>query len=113
MLGIKPILGIQDGEVVLLDKVRGGREAHPKLVELFKARVDPSKPVVVVVTHAQAPVWADRLKNLLQQNFQIQELLEFEIGPTIGTQVGPGTVGAAMFQPREEEQPFIAPLPAS
>jgi len=113
MLGIKPILALEGGEVVLLDRVRGGRAAHPKLIELFKARVDPARPVVVVVTHAQAPVWADRLKNLLQQNFQIQELLEFEIGPTIGTHVGPGTVGAAMFQPREEEQALIAPLPFS
>jgi DegV family protein with EDD domain len=113
VLGIKPILTVQDGEVAPLDRVRGGRAAHPKVIELFKARVDPSQPVIAAVAHAQAPVWADRLKNLLQQNFTITELLECEIGPTVGTHVGPGTVGAVLFQPREEERALLAPLPTS
>ncbi len=111
MLGIKPILTVAEGEVAPLDKVRGGRAAHPRVIELFKKRVDPGQPVVVTIAHAQAPVWADRLKNLIGENFQVLELLECEIGPTVGTHVGPGTVGAVMFQPRVEEQPLIAPLP--
>ncbi len=110
MLGIKPILTVQDGEVAPLDRVRGGRAAHPRVIELFKARVDASQPVVAAIAHAQAPVWADRLKNLLQQNFSISELIECEIGPTVGTHVGPGTVGAVLFQPREDEKALIAPL---
>jgi len=28
----------------------------------------------------------------------------------VGTHVGPGCVGAAMFQPTEEEQPLVAPV---
>lgn len=111
MLGIKPILTVTEGEVAPLDKVRGGRAAHPRVIELFKKLVDPGQAVVVAVAHAQAPVWADRLKNLIQENFQVSELLECEIGPTVGTHVGPGTVGAVMFQPRAEEQALIAPLP--
>lgn len=113
MLGIKPILTVAEGEVAPLDKVRGGRAAHPRVIELFKKRVDPAQPVVAAVAHAQAPVWADRLKNLVLQNFQVSELLECEIGPTVGTHVGPGTVGAVLFQPRPDEQPLIAPLPTA
>jgi hypothetical protein len=33
-----------------------------------------------------------------------------EIGPVVGTHAGPGTVGAAMFQPTPEELPLISPL---
>ncbi len=113
MLRIKPILTIEDGEVAPLDKVRGGRAAHPRIVEILKGRVDTAKPVIVGVAHAQAPVWAGRLKDLIQQNFTVRELLDFEIGPTIGTHVGPGTVGVAVFQPKEDEEPLIAPLPAA
>lgn len=113
MLGIKPILTVQDGEVAPLDKVRGGRAAHPRVIELFKARVNPAEPVVVCIAHAQAPVWADRLKNLIQQNFNVSELIETEIGPTVGTHVGPGTVGAVMFQPNEDEKELVAPIGGS
>ncbi|MFZ5804680.1 MAG: DegV family protein [Acidobacteriota bacterium] len=111
MLGIKPILTVADGEVAPLDKVRGGRAAHPRVIQLFKERVDATQPAVVAIAHAQAPVWADRLKNLIQENFQVAEFLECEAGPGVGANVGPGAVAAAMFQPREDEAPLIAPLP--
>ena len=113
MLGIKPILGVIDGEVAPVDRVRGGRAAHPKLIELYKRRVDAEKPVVVGLAHANAPVWAERLRGLLEQNFTIAEMVASEIGPVVGTHAGPGTVGAVLFQPTEEEMPLIAPLPVA
>ena len=113
LLGIKPILGLVGGEVAPVDKVRGGKAAHPRLVQLFKERVDAAAPVVVAVAHAAAPVWADRLRVLLQESFNITELLQTEIGPVVGSHTGPGCVGAVMFQPTEEEAPLIAPLPTS
>jgi DegV family protein with EDD domain len=113
VLGVKPILGVDQGEVVAVDRVRGGRAAHPRLIELFVQRVDPRRPVVAAVGHAKAPIWADRLRALLEQRFVAVELLVTEIGPAVGAHAGPGTVGAALFQPTEEELPLIAPLPGS
>lgn len=110
MLGVKPILGVVDGEVAAVDRVRGGRAAHPRLIELFVQRVDPQRPVVAAVGHAKAPIWADRLRALLEQRFVAAELLVTEIGPVVGTHSGPGTVGAVLFQPTAEELLLIAPL---
>ena len=110
MLGVKPILGVIDGEVAAVDRVRGGRTAHPRLIELFAQRVDPQRPVVAAVGHSNAPIWADRLRALLEQRFVTAELLVTEIGPVVGTHSGPGTVGAALFQPTDEELPLIAPI---
>lgn len=111
LLGIKPILGVVDGEIVAVDRVRGGRAAHPKLVELFKAQVDPKRPVVVMVAHAKAPVWADRLRGLIEKSLTVEEVLIAEMGPVVAANAGPGTVGAAVFQPTEEELALIARLP--
>jgi DegV family protein with EDD domain len=111
ILGIKPILGVVDGEIVAVDRVRGGRAAHPKLVDLFRERVDPKRPVVVTVAHAKAPVWADRLRGLIEKNLTVQEVLTGEMGPVVVANAGPGTVGAAVFQPTEEEMALIAPVP--
>ena len=111
LLGIKPILGVVDGEVTAVDKVRGGRRAHPRILELFTERIDPHRPVIGGVVHANAPMWADRLRGLLQENLQIQELLLAEIGPVVGTHAGPGTVGAALYQPEDPaELALLAPL---
>jgi DegV family protein with EDD domain len=110
LLGIKPILGVVDGEIVAVDRVRGGRAAHPRLIELFRERIDPQRPVVVTVAHAKAPVWGDRLRGLIEKSFQVSEILIAEMGPVVVANAGPGTVGAALFQPTEEELRWIAPL---
>ncbi|HJX27630.1 MAG TPA: DegV family protein [Thermoanaerobaculia bacterium] len=93
-----------------VEKVRGGRAAQPRLIELFKQRIDPARPVVASIAHAKAPVWADRLRLLLAQSFQVSESIMAEMGPVVGTHAGPGTVGAALFQPTAEELPLLGPL---
>ncbi|HZF10611.1 MAG TPA: DegV family protein [Thermoanaerobaculia bacterium] len=113
LLGIKPILGVLDGEVAPVDRVRGGRAAHLRLVELFRQRVGAAgdrRPVIAGIAHAKAPVWADRLRDLLAGSFEIRELLLTEMGPVVGTHGGPGTVGVALFAPTDEELPLLAPL---
>ena len=111
LLGIKPILGVVGGEVVAIDKVRGGRAAHPRIIELLGRRLDPARPVVAGIAHAKAPVWADRLRALVEGRFQVAELIVAEMGPVVGTHAGPGTVGAAVIQPTDDELPLVAPLP--
>ncbi len=104
LLGIKPILGVAEGEVVPVDRVRGGRAAHPRMLQLFKERIDPSRPVIAGVAHAKAPVWADRLRALLEAELDVRECLVAEMGPVVGTHAGPGTVGAALYQPADDEE---------
>jgi DegV family protein with EDD domain len=107
LLGIKPILGVVDGEIVPIDRVRGGRAAHPRLIELFRERIDPKKPILVTIAHAKAPVWADRLRGLIEKSFQVKEILMGEMGPVVAANAGPGTVGAGIFQPTEEEMRLV------
>jgi fatty acid kinase fatty acid binding subunit len=109
LLGIKPILGLREGEVVPVDRVRGGGHAQRRLVELLAERVDAGRPVIAGIGHAAAGEWAGRLRALLREAFDISELLENEIGPVVGTHVGPGCVGAAIFQPTEDELALLAP----
>lgn len=110
ILGIKPILGVVDGEVVPVDRALGGRQAHSKIVKLFRERIDPKRPVVVAVAHAQAPVWADRLRKLLEAELEVAELIRTDVGPVVGTHAGPGCVGAVLFQPTGEEWEMVQPL---
>lgn len=112
LLGIKPILGVAHGEVVPVDRVRGGRAAHPRILELMAARVDAGRPLVAGFAHANAPVWADRLRKLVEERFRVVETLTAEMGPTVGTHAGPGTVGVAWLELKDEEVELLAPLEA-
>lgn len=103
LLGIKPILSMEGGEVQALDKARGGRRAQPKLIELLKERVSTETPVFGVVGHASAPKWGARLRDLLEKEFTIHELHQGEIGPIVGSHAGPGTVGCVLFAPEPDE----------
>ena len=42
----------------------------------------------------------------------IREMLVAELGPVVGSHVGPGMVGVMVFQPTAEEAELIAPLKA-
>ena len=110
LLGIKPILGMVDGEITPVDRVRRGRDAHPRIVQLLRDRVDAGRPLIVAIAHARAPVWADRLKDLVKEAFDVSETVLSDIGPVVGTHCGPGTVGVVAFQPTSDEQGLIAPL---
>lgn len=110
LLGIKPILGMVDGEVAPVDRVRGGRAAHPRILEILKGRVDPQQPVIAAVSHGNAPAWADRLERLVREAFPVSELIQAEVGPVVGTHAGPGVVSVSLFQPAGDEAGLIAPL---
>jgi fatty acid-binding protein DegV len=110
LLDIKPILGVAGGEVVPVDRARGGRAAHPRILELMAERTDASRPLLAGIAHARAPVWADRLRKLVEERFEVAELTVAEMGPTVGAHAGPGTVGVAWLQPTDEELKLVAPL---
>ena len=103
LLRVKPILGIDDGKIVAVDKVRGGRQVQPRLLELALERIDQDAPVAGYIAHANAPQWADRLRELLSEHLTLTELDVIEIGPVVGTHTGPGTVGMALCALRDEE----------
>jgi len=113
LLGIKPILGLAEGEVAPVTRIRGGRAAQLKVVELLKERLPLERPVIAGIVHSNAPVWADRMRRRLETTLNLSELLVAEMGPVVGTHVGPGMVGVVAFQPSEEEAPLLFPLPAA
>lgn len=110
LLGIKPILGVVDGEVAPVDRVRGGRAVQPRILEILRKRVDPARPVIAGVSHGNAPAWADRLEKLLRDAFAVTELIQAEVGPVVGTHAGPGVVAVSLFQPEEDEAGWIGAL---
>jgi DegV family protein with EDD domain len=94
VLQIKPILAIEEGQVVPLERVRTHDRALLRLVELAHS-VDRGGGLCVVIGHAAAEPAAQALAERLDG---IAESLVIQpLGPVVGAHVGPGTVGVAAY----------------
>ncbi|MBI5105973.1 MAG: DegV family protein [Solirubrobacterales bacterium] len=90
-LKIKPILTL-DGEITPIERVRTSGRAFERMVDYLKARHEDGADGWVV-QHIQAPDVAERLVERGREVFGSEPVFVSEIGPVIGTHVGPGLLG--------------------
>ena len=96
-LGIKPILFFDgEGKIDALERVRTRQKALTRLVELAEEKAG-NNPVHVGVMHANAPEVAAEFQSRLAERLKCDQLYTFELSPAIGTHVGPGTIGLALY----------------
>jgi DegV family protein with EDD domain len=95
VLDVKPILGVVDGAVHPLDRVRTRRKAIPRLVELLRGDLPVEH---LAVLHAQAAEDAEGLRSMLAMQLPELQVEVGEVGAVLGTHVGPGTVGLAYIR---------------
>ena len=98
MLHIKPILTIDDGEVLPLKRVRGNQKAMQEFVSQFREGSTDEPGVRVGIAHADAPERAEALVKMVRD---VRPHAEIEtvttLGAVVGTHAGPGTVGFFWF----------------
>ena len=96
-LSIKPILYLDDqGKIDALEKVRTKRKAIERLIRLAVEQAN-GKPVSVGVVHAKAFKEAKDLRDQLSEQLDCTQIEIYDISPVIGTHVGPGTIGVAIY----------------
>ena len=100
LLNIKPVVCIEGGEIKMLGKARGSRQANNLLVqEIGKAGgVDYAKPVLLGYTGLSDAL----LKKYIQDSAALwegylQQLPCSVVGSVVGTHAGPGAVAVAFF----------------
>lgn len=90
-LRIKPILTVES-EITPIERVRTQGRAFERMVEYLRTRHDDGADAWVV-QHIQAPEQAGRLVARGREIFNSDPLFVSEVGPVIGTHVGPGLIG--------------------
>ena len=94
-LKIKPILSVAE-QITPVERVRTTRRAFERIVSLLEeAHADGADGWAV--QHIQAPDYAQALTERGREIFGTEPLILSEIGPVIGTHVGPGFFGAGAF----------------
>ncbi|QWT17174.1 DegV family protein [Collinsella sp. zg1085] len=102
LLSIKPVIGVRDGEVVMLGRARGSKNGRNLLNrEITTAGgVDFSMPLCLGYSGQSDHLlqkYIDDSAMLWEQALRREELPIVQVGATIGTHTGPGAIALACF----------------
>ena len=93
ILNIKPLLSVQDGLVVPVDKIRGNKNIIPKMVKLIKSKGYDLSERTVGLAHGAMPGRLEELEEAIRKDFQPKGVTVSEVGSVIGAHAGPGIIG--------------------
>ena len=98
LLNVKPILSVEDGEVVPVTRVRGRGKALEELARRLEAATADEPGLRIGIAHADAEEWVDDLRSLVTRvRPQAEVELVARLGAVVGTHAGPGAVGFFLF----------------
>jgi DegV family protein with EDD domain len=99
LLHIKPILSIEDGEVLPIKRVRGNQKAVHEFARAFAEDTRDTPNLHVGIAHADAPE-RERAVRALVADLRPQAQIDVAttLGAVVGTHAGPGTVGFFWFE---------------
>lgn len=95
MLQIKPILVMEDGEIIPMEKVRSHEEAVEKLHEFIAEFSDVEELVILRNPYFDnVPLLLERLREL----FPRRNIPIYTYGPSLAAHIGPYAVGAVIYE---------------
>ncbi|MCA1046578.1 DegV family protein [Bacillus toyonensis] len=92
LLNIKPILNVEEGKLVPLEKVRGKKKVLGRIVDIMEERGKELKGQTIAMTHGDDLETAEALKALIMERFGCEVFIVNTIGAAIGAHTGPGVI---------------------
>ena len=102
LLAIKPVVGVRDGEVVMLGKARGSKNGRSLLhQQVEKYGIDFTMPVLLGysgLTDKLLRKYLDDNRAIWEDKVAEENLPITSVGATVGTHVGPNAIALAFFR---------------
>ena len=92
LLNIKPILNVEEGKLVPLEKVRGKKKVLGRIVDIMEERGKELKGQTIGITHGDDLETAEALKALITERFGCEAFIVNTIGAAIGAHTGYGVI---------------------
>ena len=95
LASIKPKLHVDDeGHLTVIGKVRGRKKSLVALVDYMEEKMGSFRKDndIVFISHGDALEDAEAVRDMIKERFGIENFLISNIGPTIGSHAGPGTI---------------------
>jgi DegV family protein with EDD domain len=100
MLKIKPLLFVEDGEIIPLEKVRTHEKAIEKLFE-FVAEFSELEQAAIAQRHTSPTQETKMLLERLEQLFPHIEFPIIQYGPVLASHIGPSAMGVVVYETPE------------
>lgn len=93
LLQIKPIVDARDNEINLVQRIRTFKRAEARLEEMVRAHAPLERLAVLhIQNESGAQAFLQRIQDIAPAYTPI-----VEVGPTMGTHIGPGSLGATVL----------------
>jgi len=97
MLHIKPLIGLEDGEIVPLGSTHSRRQAYAAMADMVAAVVGNGQARIGYL-HAGALQEAQKVKELVEATVPVVESIIGELTPVLAVHTGPGMAGLCYYR---------------
>ncbi|HHY10593.1 MAG TPA: DegV family protein [Firmicutes bacterium] len=95
-LAIKPILGVKDGLVDVVARVRSYPRALQRLITLIEERF-PATELNIAILHTNAPAQAEELKKAVEKRLKHIQIFTAKMSASLAVHGGAGMLGIAAY----------------
>ncbi|MCD8808864.1 DegV family protein [Mammaliicoccus sciuri] len=98
LLNIKPLLHVEEGKLVPIEKHRGSKKLWHAIIDKMKKENSDYSDEIIYMTHADDIEEAEKIKALIQSNLSPKDVVISNIGPVICSHTGSGTVAIFYYK---------------
>lgn len=93
LLNIKPLLHMEDGKLIPLEKIRGRKKVLRRMVEVMRDRNGfDNAEQRIGISHGDDLATAQALKEMIEESCDCRDFTITSIGSAVGAHAGPGTI---------------------
>lgn len=92
LLNIKPILHVESGRLVPLEKVRGRNKVLKRMMDIIEERGVNLSSQTIGMTHGDDLEIAMKAKEIMEERFNCKDFVIRDVGCAVGAHSGPGTL---------------------
>lgn len=99
LLNINPLLSAVDGEVGVIDKVRGTKKSLQALIKVARQEIGDSKDYMLAIFSGNNDQEVEEIKAQLGQELaNARKFIEIELTPVLGCHAGPKSIGISVVR---------------
>ncbi|GAB2533185.1 DegV family protein [Gracilibacillus alcaliphilus] len=92
LLKVKPLLHMEDGKLIPLEKIRGSKKVFKRMIEIMEERGANLENQRIAISHGDALETAEHIAQMIREKWDVKEIKIGMVGAVIGAHAGPGTI---------------------
>lgn len=92
MLKIKPLLHVENGQLIPLEKIRGAKKVLKRMTEVMEERGVDLASQPIAISHGDDLERAEQLADMIREQFGTKDIHIHQVGASVGAHAGPGTI---------------------